>query len=58
MRYQVCNTLVLLKEVGEACKLVKVTRLVYPKIEDPALHKKFAELEAKCENGKNANARK
>jgi hypothetical protein len=58
MRYQVCHALVLMKETQEACKLVKVTRLVYPKIDDPALQKKFAELEARCANGKTADAKK
>ncbi len=58
MRYQVCSALFALNETGEACKLVKVTRLVYPDIEDRALQKKFAELEAKCENGKRASAKK
>jgi hypothetical protein len=58
MRYQVCTALVALNETSQACKLVKVTRLVYPDIEDGALQKKFAELEAKCENGKSSGAKK
>ena len=56
--YQVCTALFALNETSEACKLVKVTRLVYPDIEDRSLQKKFAELEAKCENGKGGNEKK
>ncbi len=52
MRYEVCRTLVLQDEAIEAGKLLKVTRLLYPKIEDEKLEAKFAELEALCEKGK------
>ena len=48
IRFQVCHTLVLLKKFEEASKLLKVTRLLYPKIEDEKWQKKFAELEAEC----------
>jgi tetratricopeptide (TPR) repeat protein len=52
MRYEVCRTLVLLQETIEACKLLKVTRLLYPKIENEKWRQKFAELEAACTNDK------
>ncbi|MGE5194250.1 MAG: hypothetical protein ACM3U2_17290 [Deltaproteobacteria bacterium] len=53
MRYEVCRTLVLLEDKTEAGKLLKMTRLLYPKIRDDKLQQKFAELEALCagENG-------
>jgi TolA-binding protein len=46
MRYETCRTLVLLHDPAEADKLLKVTRLLYPKIEDDQWQQKFADLEA------------
>ncbi|MSR58405.1 MAG: hypothetical protein EXS05_12125 [Planctomycetaceae bacterium] len=47
-RYQVCQGLIARGENAEACKLLKVTRLLYPKLGGDALQAKFAELESKC----------
>lgn len=57
LRYEVCHTLVLQDDTVEAAKLLKVTRLLYPKIEDEKLERKFSELEAFCEKGKNGGAK-
>jgi hypothetical protein len=53
MRYEVCRTLLLLEDTAEAGKLLKMTRLLYPKIENDEWQKKFGELEARStrENG-------
>jgi tetratricopeptide (TPR) repeat protein/TolA-binding protein len=51
-RYQVCRALLALDDTREACKLIKVTRLLYPKVEGSPVHAKFAELEAQCAKGK------
>jgi len=48
LRYELCRTLVLMDDTIEAGKLLKVTRLLYPKIEDERWQQKFAELEAQC----------
>lgn len=58
MRYEVCRTLVLLEETTEAAKLLKVTRLLYPKVEDEQWQHKFAELEAVCAKGKREKPKK
>ena len=57
VRYELCQTLLLAKETIEADKLLKMTRLVYPKPESEAWQKKFAELEAKCEAEKGKTKR-
>ena len=49
VRYELCRTLLMSKQSAEAAKLLKVTRLVYPKPESEAWQKKFADLEAQCE---------
>ena len=53
MRYEVCRTLLLMDDAAEAGKLLKMTRLLYPKIGDDGLQKKFAELETQG-TGRNA----
>jgi predicted Zn-dependent protease len=61
LRYQVCRTLVLMDDFTEAGKLLKVTRLLYPKVEDERWQQKFAELEAQCTKAaipKEGNGRK
>jgi len=50
IRYELCRTLVLLKEPGEALKLLKMTRLLYPKPESETWQRKFADLEAQAES--------
>ncbi|MFN0051700.1 MAG: tetratricopeptide repeat protein [Planctomycetales bacterium] len=47
-RYELCRTLVLLEETADAAKLLKVTRLLYPKLGGEPLQRKFADLEAQC----------
>ncbi len=58
MRYEVCRMYVLLQDPKEAEKLLKVTRLLYPKIEDEQWQQKFAELEAACAIGKGGKRKK
>jgi predicted Zn-dependent protease len=48
LRYQVCRTLVLMEDFAEAGKLLKMTRLLYPRVEDEQWQQKFSELEAQC----------
>lgn len=48
-RYQECACLYALDEKAECLKLLKVTRLLYPKLADEKLKAKFADLEAKCQ---------
>jgi hypothetical protein len=57
VRYELCRTLLLAKETLEADKLLKMTRLVYPKPESEAWQKKFAELETQCEAEKGKTKR-
>ncbi len=52
MRYEACRTLVLMHDPAEADKLLKLTRLLYPKIEDEQWQQKFADLEAACSKQK------
>jgi len=58
MRYEACRTLLLLQDPKEAEKLLKVTRLLYPKMEDEQWQQKFAELEAACAKGKGEKSKK
>jgi len=58
VRFEVCRTLSLLQETAEACKLLQVTRLLYPKIEGDELQRKFAELEAACTKSKGEKPKK
>jgi hypothetical protein len=51
MRYEVCRTLLLMDDAAEAGKLLKMTRLLYPKIGDNSLQRKFAELESQATSG-------
>ena len=52
VRYELCRSLLLAKQTSEADKLLKMTRLLYPKPESEAWQRKFADLEAKCEAAK------
>src|SRR5262249_9079600 len=54
----VCRTHLLLQNRSEAAKLLKMTRLLYPKIEDEQWQQKFTELEAACAKGKGSNSKK
>lgn len=47
-RYEVCAGLAARGQQRDACKLLKVTRLLYPKLGGDDLRQKFAELEANC----------
>jgi hypothetical protein len=56
-RYEVCRALLLSRQTAEASKLLKLTRLLYPKVESEELDEKFAELERKVKN-ENRGAKK
>lgn len=43
-----CRLLFSRGQSAEACKLLKVTRLLYPQLGSEALREKFAELDARC----------
>ena len=47
-RYHVCRGLLAAGNKPEACKLLKVTRLLYPKLGGEKLQARFAELENQC----------
>lgn len=47
-RYNHCRSLLALHETAGACKLLKVTRLLYPKLGGEKLEAKFAALEENC----------
>ena len=49
VRYELCRSLLLLKDPSEAVKLLKMTRLLYPKPESEIWQQRFAELEAQSE---------
>jgi tetratricopeptide (TPR) repeat protein len=48
VRYELCRSLLLAKQTTEAAKLLKMTRLLYPKPESESWQRKFVELEAEC----------
>lgn len=47
-RYQLCRSLLAAGNKAEACKLLKATRLLYPKLGGDKLRARFTELESKC----------
>lgn len=47
-RYQVCRGLLAAGSKAEACKLLKVTRLLYPKLGGEKMQARFTELETRC----------
>lgn len=49
-RYEVCRALVRSRQPKEAAKLLKLTRLLYPKIESEDLQKKYSELETEVDS--------
>jgi hypothetical protein len=51
-RYHHCQSLLALHETAQACKLLKVTRLLYPKLGGKKLEAKFAALEENCRGEK------
>ncbi len=51
VRYELCKALLAAGQPAEARKLLQVTRLVFPKPEDEALQKRFADLEAESTAG-------
>jgi hypothetical protein len=57
VRYELCRSLLLLKDPGEASKLLKMTRLLYPKPESEIWQQRFAELEAQSESEDRAPAK-
>jgi hypothetical protein len=51
VRYEVCRCLALQEKPAEACRLLKVTRLLYPTLGGERLSVRFAELEKNCGAG-------
>jgi hypothetical protein len=47
-RYQLCRALFAAGNKTNACQLLKVTRLLYPKLGGEKLHARFTELESRC----------
>ena len=47
-RYHVCRGLLAAGNKADACKLLKVTRLLYPKLGGEKLQARFTELENQC----------
>ncbi len=58
VRYELCRTLLLTGDLTESGKLLKTTRLVYPKPESETWQQKFAELEAEYEAARNEKAKR
>jgi TolA-binding protein len=51
-RYNLCRSLLALRETAQACKLLKVTRLLYPKLGGKKLEADFTALEENCRKSK------
>jgi hypothetical protein len=51
VRYELCKALLAANQPAEARKLLQVTRLVFPKPDDEALQKRFADLESESAVG-------
>ena len=51
-RFHVCQVLFRTHDIAACRKLLKTTRLLYPKLGDEKLKARFVELEANCEAGK------